>query len=88
MNLVRKLLLTTTASLAILFGGCSARNTALGATPPEQVPTVTTVMQNYKTAASQELATMSADFNKDRPSGTQPIVYVDFDQVVTWSKST
>ncbi len=82
----RKLLLATTASLAILFGGCSARNSMAAERPPESQPTVATVLQDYNTAASQSLNSMAADFNKERPKGVGPIVYVDYDQVVTWAK--
>lgn len=87
MNTARKLLLTTTAGLAILFAGCSAR----GAQPLPSTPvadttpvSVATVMKDYNTAASQQLRKLEAEFNKDRPAGTPAIVFVDYDQVATW----
>lgn len=86
MNVARKFLLATTAGLAILFSGCSARNTAIASTPADQAATLTTVMQDYNTAASDQLKRLSVDFNKGRPAGTQPIVYMDYDQVVTWAQ--
>ena len=84
MTRARKLLLATTAGLAILFAGA-----ARGAPAQDQAgpaPTVATVMADYNTAATEHLKQVSADFNKGQPKGAAPIVYIDYDQVVTWAQ--
>ena len=85
MNKARKLLLATTAGLAILFSG-SARAAMPQEVQGEQAPSVATVMADYNTAASEHLKQVSATFNKGRPKGAAPIVYIDYDQVVTWAQ--
>ncbi len=87
MNKARKILLTTTASLALIFAGCSGGRTSAGGGAPaaDVAPvTLTTVMQQYNTSASQHLRSLEADFNNDLPSGASPIVYVDYDKIATW----
>jgi hypothetical protein len=87
-NKVREILLITTASLALIFAGCNRGRTASrvgAASEANSAPaTLTTVMQDYNTAASQRLKTLEADFNKNLPSGASPIVYVDYDVIATW----
>ena len=88
MNKARKILLAATASHALIFAGCGKSKTASNtdaALPPDSAPaTMTTVMQDYNTAASQQLKSLEADFNKDLPSGVSPIVYLDYDKIATW----
>ncbi len=85
MNQARKTFLTAAASLALIFTGCAGGRTAsvAGAVATASA-TMTIVMQNYNTAASQRLQALEADFNKDLPSGVSPIVYVDYDKIATW----
>ena len=83
----RTWLLTTTAGLVLVrAGGTGGRGTQPPATPAtDNAPaTVVTVMEEYNTAASQQLKRLEAEFNKDRPPATPAIVYLDYDQVATW----
>ena len=86
MNTARKLLLTTTAGLAMIFAGCTGQSAQALAIPPDNAvsPSVVTVMKDYNTAASQRLRSLEAEFNKDRPAGAPEIVFVDYDQIATW----
>jgi hypothetical protein len=88
MNKDRKILMIITASLALAFAGCTGgRNSpGAGAAPAADTAqaTLTTVMQEYHTAASRHLASLEADFNQTLPSGASPIVYVDYDVIATW----
>lgn len=87
MNKARKLLLTTTAGLAMIFGGCTGRDAQALASPPVEVTqtvSIATVMKDYNTAATQRLRNLEAEFNKDRPAGAPAIVFVDYDHVATW----
>jgi hypothetical protein len=46
--------------------------------------TVADVMREYNTAASKQLRKLEGEFNRKLPSGTSPIVYLDYDIVATW----
>lgn len=79
--------MTTTACLAlILAGSAGEKNSGVGAAPEASTvpPTMATIMQDYNTAASRNLKSLEADFNKNLPSGVSPIVYVDYDKIATW----
>jgi hypothetical protein len=96
MNRARRLLLTTTAGLALIFAGCSGnvrsaepplapvQHTAVITAAKDAPATVKTIMADYNTAASQRQADFAAEFNKNRPPGTPEIVFLDYDQVSTW----
>jgi hypothetical protein len=85
MNAARKLLLTTTAGLAMIFAGCSGLSAqAMAAPTVSESASFTTVMKDYNTAASRQLRKLEADFNRDRPAGVPEIVFVDYDQIATW----
>ena len=88
MNKLRKVLLITAASLALNLTGCSGGKTPSGegAAPAADTAPVnlTTIMQDYNTAASRHLKSLEADFNKNLPSGVSPIVYLDYDKIATW----
>ena len=88
MNKAGKILLTTTASLALIFAGSDGGRTDSGAgsaTAADTAPaTLTIIMQDYNTTASQHLKSMEADFNRSLPSGISPVVYLDYDKIATW----
>jgi len=88
MNKVRKILMITTASLALILAGCTGGRTSSGAGAAPAAATapatLTTIMQAYNTAASRHLTSLETDFNKTLPSGVSPIVYVDYDVIATW----
>jgi hypothetical protein len=87
MNTARKLLLTTTAGLAMIFAGCTGTHAQAQASPSAdaaQTVSITTVMKDYNTAATQRLRKLEAEFNKERPAGSPAIVFIDYDQVATW----
>jgi len=85
---MNKTLVITTASLALIVAGCargkiSSRTRA--AVKEDAAPaTLATVIRDYNTAASLRLRSLEADFNKNRPSGVAPIVYLDYDKIATW----
>jgi hypothetical protein len=88
MNQLRTILLITTASLALIFAGCAGGRTDSGAgvapTAGTVSATMTTIMKDYNTAASEYLKNLAVDFNKNLPSGVSPIVYLDYDKIATW----
>ena len=66
MNRARKILLITTASLA-LIDACHGRGTNSGrerAWGHDAPATLATIMRDYNTAASQHLKSLEADFNR------------------------
>ena len=88
MSKARRILLIATASLALSLAGCAGGRTSSSAGAAAEAgtspATITTVMRDYNTAASQRLKGLEADFNKSLPSGVSPICYVDYDLVATW----
>jgi len=75
MNKLRKILVITTASLALTLAGCTGGRTSsgVGAVPAADTApaTLTTIMQVYNTAASRHLTSLEADFNKTLPAVTR-----------------
>jgi hypothetical protein len=84
MNKLRKFILMTTVNVVMLFTGCTGNRPPAKAPADAALPTLSTVMRDYNTAASQRLRSMETDFNKDLPSGVSSIVYLDYDLIATW----
>ena len=87
MNRARKILLSMTTTVALIFAGCAGGRPPAGggAVAGDTAPaTLTAVMRDYNTAASERLKSLEADLNKNLPSGVSPVVYVDYDKVATW----
>src|ERR1700722_9987945 len=86
MSKPRRVVRAITASLTLIFVGSPAGRTSSGAraAPDTTLATITTVMRDYNTAASQRLKSEEADFNQKTPSGVSPVVYLVYDKVATW----
>lgn len=86
MTSLRKELMAGTAGLLLSFS--AAANAGLPARLPERIPEasapITTVLQNYNTAATLRLKKMEDSFAQDRPARTPRVVLLDYDQISAW----